>query len=324
MAADFTIKSGDTLPVLTDTLTYSNGEAVNLTGASLTLTMRKQTAARAVTLTGTARIVAATKGEVSFTFSAADTATVGEYGASWRVTFSGGETMSFPTSGYLSISVEPSLSTEGGQTLVPLPEVKEYLNIQAQDRTQDAKLLRFIEAVAPLIETHVGPIRVKTFREKHEGGRVTITLRHPPSVGFGTTPVLNLLAVAEYRGPIEYPLAVVATPSQGSVYSVQLDETKGVIIRRTSGGGTEPFFHDPERPGSNIHVVYQSGQEEVPQNVQEAALEAIRVNYQTTQPTGRGRLTVADTEEVGPYMGFFLPRRAIELLTPNKRHPAIA
>jgi hypothetical protein len=39
--ADFTIKQGDTSPSLTDTLTYSDGTTVNLTGASVNIVVQQ-------------------------------------------------------------------------------------------------------------------------------------------------------------------------------------------------------------------------------------------------------------------------------------------
>ena len=41
--ADFTIRKGDTRPILTDTLTYSDGSTVNLTGSSVKFVMRALT-----------------------------------------------------------------------------------------------------------------------------------------------------------------------------------------------------------------------------------------------------------------------------------------
>ena len=53
-------------------------------------------------------------------------------------------------------------------------------------------------------------------------------------------------------------------------------------------------------------------------------LELLRVNYQTTQMTGRGFQAIADGNDNGPPLGFFVPRRVRELLAPNRRAPSIA
>lgn len=320
MAADINIKQGDTLPVYTDTLALDDGTPVNLTGASVRFVMRSQTTSAPVALTGIAAITLAAGGDVSFTFSSADTASAGMFMANWIVTFSGGQTMTFPTTGYLWVSVEENLTTVGGAQIVSLPYVRDYLNIAADDRDHDAKLTRFIHAVRPLIENITGPLLPTTFDERYDGGHPLIALRHRPSSGPGTSPVLTLNAVSEYRGPIEYTLAIVADPSRSTTYSCTLDASLGTITRRTSGGGSMAFY-----PGhDSIHVVYTAGQATVPENVHEAALEAIRLNYINTQPTGKSSHSVTDDLDRTRPLGFFLPRSVIEMLAPNKRFPSLA
>ena len=318
--ADITIKQGDTAPSLQDALTYSDDSAVDLTGASLSFVMRALSASMPLTLTGTAAITAPALGEVAYTFSAADTAVAGQYMANWRVTFPDGAVMTFPTVGYLSVAVEENLTTAGGQQLVSLPDVKEYLAIDADDRSRDAKLIRFLEACRPLIENITGPIIPTVFEEWHTGGQTFITLRRRPSRALGTSPVLDLIACSEYRGPIEYPLKIVPDPAHGDLYSVHLDPRACTITRRTSGGGVMAFPAQPE----GVRVTYRAGQLTVPANVYEATLELVRVNYQTTQQVGRGRRTVTDEQDTGPALGFFMPRRVRELLGPNQRAPGIA
>ena len=68
MAADFTIKQGDVLPVLNDTLTYSDGSAVNLTSATVKFIMRSLTATLP-TVNTTATVVSATAGTVKYSFT---------------------------------------------------------------------------------------------------------------------------------------------------------------------------------------------------------------------------------------------------------------
>lgn len=321
MVADYTIVQGDTAPVFTDTLTYSDETAVNLTGATVTFVMRALTAAAPVSLAGTTTVTAAAIGAVKFSPSAADTASPGMFMAKWSVVFQDGSTMQFPTVGYLWVSVEENLTTAGGAQLVGLPDVKDYLNLPANDRIHDAKLIRFIHAVRPLIENITGPIIPTTFTEWHDGGQYFIQIRRRPSTAPGTSPVLTLNSISEYIGPTEYPLTIVTDPAHGSIYSAMLDPT-GRIVRRTAGGGVIGF-----NPMADAVVVsYTAGQAVTPPNVYEAALEAIRINYQTTQQVGRGRRTEADEPEttgMAP-LGFFLPRRVRELLSPNRRAPSVA
>lgn len=319
MAADWTVKQGDTFPTLTDVLTYSDDSPANLTNATVTFVMRSLAASAPLALTGTVTVYNATAGGVSFTPSAQDTSTPGMYMANWVVDWNDGTQMTFPTIGYLWVSVEENLTTTGGAQLVGLPDVKDYLNIPSNDRTRDAKLIRFIHAVRPIVEHITGPIIPQVFEEWHQGGGYFVNVRRRPSTGYGTTPILNLIGAEEFRGVVKFPLAIVADPSQGSTYSVMLDN-HGTITRRTAGGGVTAF---PNQPNA-VHIWYQAGQASVPANVYEGTLELLRVNYQQTQQTGRGRGTIADDTDTGPSLGFFVPRRVRELLSPNRKAPSIA
>jgi len=320
---DFSIKQGDEQPILAETLVYSNGEKVNLTGATVTLILRQLTSPTPVRLTGTPAITSALEGGVSYAFSAQDTAQPGMYMASWQVTFAhGGGTQTFPTDGYLSVWVEENLTAPGTRQIISLPEVKDRLSIPANDRVHDSKLVEWIEAVRPLIENLTGPIVPQVFDEWYAGGSSTISLRHRPHTGFGTTPILNVLAVGEYRGPIEYDLLNVNSPAAGQVYSVLVDKQLGYIARRTAGGGAMAFASGGEHAGQDVHVRYEAGQETVPANVKMAAVEALKWWWNTTQPIGKGLMDPADAEQPRPMVA--LPYHCESMLAPTRKGPSIA
>ncbi len=320
MAADYTIKQGDVLPVFEDTLTYSNGEAA--APETVSFVMRSLISPMPLTLTGTASIVSGAK--VAFAPTAADTVAPGNYMATWLARIAGKQ-MSFPTTGYLWVQVEENLQSTTAAQLIGLPEVKDYCNIQANDHTHDAKLIAQIESIGDEIENQVGPIRQRVCDEWYEGGHVSIKLRHAPSYGYGSSPYVTLMALSEYRGPIEYALAVVGTPTQGSVYSVMNHPEEGLVIRRTSGGATYQFWRDPNHPQQSVHAVYAVGQREVPRGVRTGALEAIRWHYENTMMVGRGFQTVADQQEAAVSMASpVLPRHALSHLAPYRRPPAFA
>lgn len=318
MAADAVIKAGDTVPYLNKTLEYSDQSPVDLNGKTVTLTMRSLTSTVPLTLTGTMTVVDEAAGTVSYKFSSQDTSTPGNYLANFVVT-AGSDTMTFPTNGYLWVEVQPNVTSEMRQ-LVGLPDVKDYLNLDTADHAVDAKLLRLIETVRPVVESITGPIIPQQFDEWHDGGQTYVKLRRCPSTGYGTSPVLTLIACSEYNGPIEWPLSVVASPDRGQLYSAMLDVALGRVVRRTAGGGVQGFPLGPQA----VHVVYESGQSEIPANVREAALELLRINYEQTMATGRGSRTRADESDTGIPLGFYIPRRVRELLSPNRRHPSIA
>jgi hypothetical protein len=307
--ADFVTKQGST-PTWQVGLVDANGNKLNLTGASVNFVMRALSASSPV-INSPATIVDTNSANVSYTFTAAQTAAAGIYAAEFQVTQSNGVLVTSPTDGYFEISIEENLSTAGGATLVSLGEVKEYLGISTQDKSRDAKLVRFINDVTPVIEQITGPILERQIEEWYDGGQHFIQLRNRP--------VINLLACSEYRGPIEYVLPIVQSPDRGQIYSVELDGSR--IVRRSAGGGIIAF---PSLPQS-VHVVYTAGYTTVPVNVQHATLELIRIQFQSTQqgrpkPGGGG----ADFGEPGRQIfGFFVPNSVRELLVPNKRHASI-
>lgn len=318
--SDWVIKQGDVFPVFSDTLTLSDGTVPNI--STLQFVMRNAQM-QPVTLTGTPAVVNPTTGAVQYAPTVGDTTASGSYLASWVAELVGGGQMTFPTVGYLSVEIEPSLSgTSIPQLLVDLETVKRYpgMSIPANDRHVDTRLTDFILAVQPLIEHVTGPILPTIFEEWHDGGQDYLQLRHPPSVGYGTTPVLDLIACSEYNGPIEWSLAGVASPDQGQMYSYQLDTRLGRVVRRTAGGGVQPFPYMPQ----SIHVVYRAGQSEVPRNVRLAVCESVRLYWQTVQPVGTGRKTQSDQMDLGPTTISVLPPSVERLLKPTRRHPSIA
>jgi hypothetical protein len=297
---------------MTATILDSFGNAVDLTGCTVRFVMRALTASTP-TVTAAATVTTVAPGRVQYSWAAADTAAAGIYAATFRVTTtSGGATYTYPNDGYLEISIEENLTSAGGAALVSLGEARDYLNFTDADKSRDAKLVRFIEGVTPVVEAITGPILVRQYDEVYDGGQLFIQLRHRP--------VVNLLGVSEFRGPIEYSLLNIPDPAHGNIYSVEIDLSR--IVRRSAGGGMIAFPSGLQ----TIHVVYTAGFSTVPANVRDGTLELIRINFQQTQQ-GRPRAGgggEAEGEMTGPYVGFFVPGRVREMLQPNKRRPSIA
>lgn len=314
---DLTISQGATTPVLSETITDQNGNSVNLTSATVIFIMR-QLSSSTPTVNAAATITNATAGQVTYSWSSADTATAGLYMGQFHCVLSGGSTYDFPNQGFLMIEVQENL-TSASQQLVTVAAVKDVLNFDSTNREHDDKILRWINASRPVIESLTGPIIQTQYEEWHDGGQVFITLRRRPSTGFGTTPYLTLNAVSEYNGPIEWPLSIISSPDQGQLYSCQLDAQTGRVVRRTAGGGVMPFPNMPQA----VHVWYVAGQSAVPDNVTEATLELIRVNYQATAQAMRGG-RATNREEMLPPVGFFVPNRVREMLGTNRKFPSLA
>lgn len=112
MAIDFYIKQGDTLPVLQSTLTDASGNAVNVTGGTVTFSMTAMIGGTAKVAGVTASFTAAggSAGIVSYAWATSDTDTAGVYFAEWLYTAAGGGgTERFPNDGYLTVYVLPTV-----------------------------------------------------------------------------------------------------------------------------------------------------------------------------------------------------------------------
>lgn len=109
MSSTFSIKRGDTLPVLRATITL-NGEALDVTGSTVEFYFDRD----GVTLTRSATLVTPASGIVEYAFVSGDWAPgafdVGRYLFEAQITFSGGDILTVPTSGQLSVRVTQDIS----------------------------------------------------------------------------------------------------------------------------------------------------------------------------------------------------------------------
>lgn len=79
----------------TITWTRANGTAHDLTGATLTGTIRNEVAGTVVAITGTLTPTSATEGIFTWAYSAADVATAGRYVVQFKATYTGTYDLSF-------------------------------------------------------------------------------------------------------------------------------------------------------------------------------------------------------------------------------------
>lgn len=312
---DLTISQNGTSPALAETITDQNGNALNLTGATVTFIMR-QLSSSTPTVNAAATVVSPSAGTVQYNWATTDTATPGIYMAQFHCVLSGGAIYDWPNQGFLMIEVQENL-TNTTQQLVTVAAVKDVLNFDASNREHDSKILRWINATRPVVESLTGPIIQQDFDEWYDGGQYWIILRHAPATGYGTTPVCTLKFVSAYIGPIEYPFSLVNNPVVGSIYTAELD-TYSRVVRRGPGGGIIPFPNMLEA----VHIAYTAGQSAVPDNVIEGTLELIRHNYQHTAQALRGTGRSREMPEPPP-TGFFVPGRVRELLMPTRRAPSV-
>lgn len=109
--SDFTIKSGSTAPALVVTL-LDGPDPLNLTGATVRMRMRKVSGGPLVVDSPATVLGDPLLGVVSYQWVAADTDEVGDFEVEWEVTFAGGAEQVFPTEGYTTVTVEPSLTAD--------------------------------------------------------------------------------------------------------------------------------------------------------------------------------------------------------------------
>ena len=105
--SDFKIKQGDELPVLDVTLVNADGTALNLTtatGVDFRMRLPGETAYR---VNAAGSILVAASGTVRYEWAAGDTDVAGQYDAEFVATFSGARTLTAPTCGCFTVTVEP-------------------------------------------------------------------------------------------------------------------------------------------------------------------------------------------------------------------------
>lgn len=103
---DFYIKQGNERPVISSQLSDSAGTILNLTNATVAFQMwRKGATTFKVNTAATIVTPPGTDGEVTYTFTDADTDTPGRYLGHWVVTFQGGAPETHPGDGYIIVEI---------------------------------------------------------------------------------------------------------------------------------------------------------------------------------------------------------------------------
>ena len=99
------IKQNDTASSLKRVLVDAFGSPVNLTGASLTFSMRVKPGGTTKISTASATVSGAGLGEVQYRFTAANTDTADEFEGEFTATYAGGGIQTFPNDGYIPIII---------------------------------------------------------------------------------------------------------------------------------------------------------------------------------------------------------------------------
>ena len=106
----WTIKQGDTRPVLAATL-LAGGNIVNLTSAStVKFTMTNSAGSVVVDLASCNIVSPMTNGQVTYTWQSADTETAGEFQGEFKVTWADSSIQRFPNRVNFQVIITPNLA----------------------------------------------------------------------------------------------------------------------------------------------------------------------------------------------------------------------
>ena len=199
-------------------------------------------------------------------------ALVGNYGVYWVTTGVNAGTLE-EAFNVDDLTVSPPVS---------LTQVKDMLNIDADNVRDDDELRFFILAATDLVEGEVGPLTRRTVSETHNGGRASVILRQAPVVSV-TTVTENGNAVNDF--------------------AVEIDTG---ILTKTSGWSASVWTAG----FNNIEVDYIAGRTVVPAGLQQAVLETIRHLWQTQ----RGTIQRRGGDDYTPGQGYSLPNRVQDFL----------
>ena len=101
---NFWIKKGDTGPPLQVLCEDETGDPIDVTGATVKFSMQDESSVNKISL-ASGNVVDGPIGKIEYVWQAVDTDTEGIYFGEFRVTFSGGEIITFPNYTYIVIKV---------------------------------------------------------------------------------------------------------------------------------------------------------------------------------------------------------------------------
>ncbi|MEH7249170.1 BppU family phage baseplate upper protein [Neobacillus niacini] len=103
------LKRNDTKDTISYTLSNLDKTAVNLTGASVKFVMGKN---KTLITNAAANIVEASTGKVEYTLTVDDTLIAGTFNAEFEVTFSDGKIKTYPSDGYILVSIQANIDKD--------------------------------------------------------------------------------------------------------------------------------------------------------------------------------------------------------------------
>lgn len=177
-----------------------------------------------------------------------------------------------------------------------LADAKNHINLTTS--SQDEEVRRWIGATTRCVEWFVGPVAPRTVTEDHN-------VRQVEALALRKIPALSLTTVA----------AVLDGGTSYEVADLDLDGADG-IVRRKDGG----CLYGP------LRVTYRAGRLIVTENISSGAELIFQHLWRTRQGPGRSQRGGDDfdvTEPI-PGLGYAIPNRALQLLSPDQLPPGMA
>jgi hypothetical protein len=266
-------------------------------GATARLTAECRDPGGTLTTAGTATVTITLPDGTSVSPSATETTPLGTYTADYVTAQPGRHTVRWvftsPAHAYTdSFDVAPAQST----ALLSLADAKRHLNLTSA--TDDDEVRAWIGATTEAVEWFVGPVVPRTVVEDH-------TATSPGVLALRQVPVLELTSVA----------GILTGATGYEVDTLSLDGASG-IVRRLDGATL----------AGPLRVTYEAGRRIVPPVITAAARIILQHLWRTQQGPGRPQLGVGDfdvTEPI-PGLGYAIPNRAMQLLSPYQLPPGVA
>ncbi|KUH38387.1 MULTISPECIES: hypothetical protein [Streptomyces] len=247
--------------------------------------------------TATTATVTVTLPDGSTATPAASPTGTGTYSADYPTAQAGRHTVRWvftgPAHAYTDAFDVAPAAAEG---LFSLAEAKRHLNLTST--RQDDEVRTWVATATEAVEWFVGPVIPRTVVEDH-------TFRRSSMLVLRQTPVLEVTTLAPVlSGGTSYLPADLA-----------LDGASGVV--QLSSGGTL---------AGPLRITYTAGRRIVPPSVRSAALIILQHLWRTQQGPARPQVGTGDfdvTEPI-PGLGYAIPHRAAQLLSPHQLPPGVA
>lgn len=200
-------------------------------------------------------------------------------------------------------------------TITSLAEEREILKLPASDTSQDSVIRGYSQAVTEWIEYVCGPVVTRQVSEVVRAQGAVLILSKPPiRTDMGTTlDASNRRDGSTTNGIV----SVIPLMTYGFMYELDqllTDGPKG-IVRQSAG---LPFFYSGD-PFSQFLVTYWAGRKIIPWGIYEAHKIALKHVYGVNRGgmAAQSASMAADEETTPTGLGFSVPNRAVELLTPH-------